>query len=972
MKSIIARTILMILIVIFFVGCERQHETSFQEKQKVTQEVSIKRDETQITFLDKNLHKAILEHLEKEDKDIILMYELENIEELNINNKSIHRIDGLENLNNLKKLNINSNYISDLTPINNLKYLEELKAQENQIRDFTPLLHLIRNNKMKKIDITDNWLVNLDQLVPYWTDDYIDERKPDSILSSDTVIYINEIMGFNTETIADGEGEYVDWVELYNPNDETIDLSNFHLSDDEEDYFLWQFPEGTQMKGKEYLLVWGSRKDTIDSNGEWHTNFSIGTDPLILSDAEGKIVDYVPTIVMPKDYSFGRSSEDSNEWVFFDEESVSPREENPIIDEVFVANSNMNPYFSIESGFYEETFVLELHKRNENETIYYTLDGSTPDPVNNSESTYEYTGAITIESDEIISSSELTQETHISMIPTTPGGWRRDRGWQRPLEVYQSTVVRARTYREDQFSEVVTHTYFVDEKKSKTFNVPIVSITVDKEDLFGRDNGIYVPNNYYNRGRHSEKEGHITFFETDGTVGFSQNIGLRIHGQESRMYPLKSLRLYARRDYDSQSSIEYELFPNRKRQNNEDKIIDSFDRVLLRASGQDIYYGLLRDALLDNLVSSYTKVDTQGYRPTLVFINGEYWGLHDIRERFDTKYIKEHYNVDEEYQITILENNAQLDKGNIEGQSHYEDMIQYLKNNDIRQEEHYEYIQTQMDINNFIDYMIIKIYAGDNDWPGNNVRYWRYNKGSLDNEEYGLDGKWRWMLFDTDFGFDHPAGGYGSYRINHISTATKAGGTSWPNPDWSTYLLRRLLQNPSFENKFITRYNDLLNTAFHPERVLNIIEEMEEAIEGEIDRHIKRWGHPLSVDVWQEQVGLIKRYGENREEYARNHIRQYFGLSQPVEVMMIFDPNKAKIRVNTIKINGEINQRDIMKEDRTVLWDGKYFKNFPITLTVEEKEGSQFSHWEISGKKQTGTTIEVIPNKGLEIKPILY
>ncbi len=235
-----------------------------------------------------------------------------------------------------------------------------------------------------------------------------------------------------------------------------------------------------------------------------------------------------------------------------------------------------------------------------------------------------------------------------------------------------------------------------------------------------------------------------------------------------------------------QEYIEYPVFGNRKIVQ-EDNVTDKFKTLLLRNGGNDAQSTIFRDAIMQSLVE-HTSLDVQAYKPVILFLNGEYWGIHNIRERFDKYYFENYYGVSEE-ELVIMEKDGELVEGTEEDVAYYRNMIDYIKNNSMKDSKHYQYISTLIDIENFILYNMAQIFFDNTDWPGNNNDFWRVRKETYDEDApYGHDGRWRWLLYDTDFGFGlYPY--YGGYNNNTLVHATKAGETEWPNPDWSTLIL---------------------------------------------------------------------------------------------------------------------------------------------------------------------------------------
>ena len=178
-----------------------------------------------------------------------------------------------------------------------------------------------------------------------------------------------------------------------------------------------------------------------------------------------------------------------------------------------------------------------------------------------------------------------------------------------------------------------------------------------------------------------------------------------------------------------------------------------------------------------------------------------------MREKINEHMLASKHNVSAN-EITILTNNADVLKGD---NNEYNKLINFINNNDLSNSENYEYVSSQIDIDQYTLYQASNIYFNNTDWPGNNIKFWKHP-----------DTKWRWIMYDTDFGFG-PWWNLNNYRENTLSFSLEVNGGDWPNPPWSTLLFRKLIMNNSFKNQFINRYADELNTRFKPENVVNHI-----------------------------------------------------------------------------------------------------------------------------------------------------
>lgn len=595
--------------------------------------------------------------------------------------------------------------------------------------------------------------------------------------------------------------------------------------------------------------------------------------------------------------------------------------------------------FSHPSGFYDEAFFLRINTDNKDKDIkiFYTLDGSNPTPNSNLYENY-------IE----ISSRENDTDIY-TQIRDIADGYRLP---SKP--VFKATIVRFRAFNGNEpTSDIVTGTYFINPKASDKYSLPVISLVTDPSNLFDYNKGIYVKGKFYKElydpalqpwelqgnysqtGRDWEKIAHIDFFDANGVRGFSQNVGIRIHGGATRSFPQKSLRIYARKEY-GEKSINYPIF-NEQKIWAKNKVAEKFDTLLLRNGGNDCYNSLFRDAMMQSLME-YTALDLQAYQPAIAFINGEYWGIYNIRERVDEHYFKSYYNIDEE-DLVILEDNGVLDEGNPGDEQCYHDMVDYIKKNSLENPEHYKYINNLVDTDNLIDYYIAQIFFGNTDWPGNNNRFWRKRVDYNPDSPYGHDGRWRWILFDTDFGFGLYAHS-GDYNSNTLVHATQDDGPDWPNPEWSTFLFRNLLSNETFKNKFVNRFADHLNTSFKSERVVERIVDMKNLIEPEIDEHNQRWPNRWN---WEESINVMLEFAQKRPEKQRNHIVSFFNLQGLSSINLnVSDEKHGYIKINSI----DVNENSPGIKNSVYPWTGTYFNGIPITITAIPSSGHKFVRWE--------------------------
>ncbi len=508
-------------------------------------------------------------------------------------------------------------------------------------------------------------------------------------------------------------------------------------------------------------------------------------------------------------------------------------------EEVFVPSEIPAPEFSVLPGFYDGRFDLELIVP-EGTKVYYTLDGSEPMPGEGN--TFSYIDPISVET-----------------CGTTKGNG-----------LPSATVVRAVAITADgQCSDVQTGSYFVARKMTEWYEVPVISIVTDPENFYGEETGIYT--NYEEKGREWERPAHFEYFLPDGTREISMNVGVRLNGAYSRRFEMKSLRVYARAEYDTQKKFEYDFFSDglipAVEKNGEQKNIQKFKRLVLRGGGNESdawEVTFFRDILTQSLMVG-TSLDVQAYQPAVVFLNGEFYGILNIRERMDDRYLAAHYNCAEEdvaiYGFKYNKDDdgkvilpkegedvfrVEMEEGSEEEVAFFEEAYDFVTLNDMSDPAMYAKALEYFDIENFIDYLCVEMYCGNTDWPHNNCEAWRYT--GEPSEEYGLDGKIRWLLFDTDFGF----GLYGHHVEEQIIASMVADQRGeQPYRDVLTCLFRAFLKNEGFKTQFKTRFIELLNTNFRATNVLEKVDALTEIYKPLVAEKYLKYGerHPIDYNM---------------------------------------------------------------------------------------------------------------------------
>lgn len=751
-------------------------------------------------------------------------------------------------------------------------------------------------------------------------------------------LVINEIMSSNATTIHDEDFDYEDWIELFNGTDSVINLESYKLSDDFSNPDRWVFPEVTINPG-EFLLIFASGKDRYGP-GYLHTNFSISKagEPVLLSNANGQIIDYIPPVFIATDVSYGRYPDGGTNFYFFD--PATPGSENNTSN----YNQLLQPViFNKLGGFYKNEIYLELFHQDPGVTIIYTLDGSEPDINNLDGMQYLYKNdyAYHPEDDfgEFLTDSfySLAYNSPIHIINrdcfedklTGKSSTMRPENYTPLSPVTKGTVVRAKAFKPGALSKTTeTHTYFIDPQGRSKYSLPVISIATQEDNLFDYYNGIYTAGivadewridnpdeelpgycfgNFVRRGIETEIPAHFEFFDNSSTTAdFCQDVGIRLHGGlYTRSHPLKTFRIYARSRYGNKY-LEYPFF--------HDYDYDSFKRLLLRNSGNDYWNTLFRDAAIQISMKDM-NFETQAYLPTSVFVNGENWGILNIRERYDKHYFLRVFGI-EEHELDYL-SNWEVKEGNA---THWVETINYIKHNDIRICDHYQHIKTKIDIDNFIDYHIAHIYANNFDWPHNNNDRFRKKTENYDPEApHGQDGRWRWVLYDMDFGFnmfDDPE----AYNFNMLEFATD------PNkPEWATFLIINLLENSEFRQKFIDRFEFHLLNTFDANRIVGIIDSVAAIIQPELHYHSHRWRRgTVTVKNWGVQVNIMRNFAKKRPCAMRNMIMDFFNIQDSAYAAAVCNPGSHVYPVTVSRDHLNVSVFPVPAKDYLIVCSGDH------------------------------------------------
>lgn len=617
------------------------------------------------------------------------------------------------------------------------------------------------------------------------------------------------------------------------------------------------------------------------------------------------------------------------------------------------------PTPSIEAGIYTSAVDLELSHEEAGVSIFYTLNGDEP-----SVSDILYSGPITLDNIE-------DEPDVFSVIPTNPNltfpygtysaGRANSRGWVPPYtDGYKVNVIRYKAFKPGFApSPTITQTFIVDPSGTDLYTVPIVSIAMDFKDIFSNASGVYVygdhpDGNYEQKGADWEKIMSFEYIDENGEIAVFQNSRTRIHGGGSRHAPKKSFRIYG--ETDTIKNFKYPFF--------EDSEIDKYKRILLKAGGHrpDCFP---RDDL-GNMLTKGLNVEQQHFRHVIVFINGEYWGIHSIKERMDNYFIQNLYGIDDD-DITMLDQEYDIQgNGHAADSAKMKNLEGFVDVNDMNDPANYAYVLERMDVDNYIDYMAAEIFLSNEDWVYSNVNIWRKNGDFDPSKPAGHDGRFRWAIYDLDGAFGGSCAN-AFYTVNTLAAATIIGG------EFSSYsrFFRGMLGSDEFKIKFVNRMNDLANSWFRTEEMEEKMDSMYAMTTPEIFENANRWRYPSfasnladrydevpNIDRWNELWDLLHLFAERRGRKVREHMMEKWDYPEDTTTVTIDvnDIEMGRVKVNSILINHNLPG----VEDGLYPWTGDYINTVPVPLIAVPLPGYQFIEWMETG--ETNDTISWTPS----------
>ena len=514
--------------------------------------------------------------------------------------------------------------------------------------------------------------------------------------------------------------------------------------------------------------------------------------------------------------------------------------------------------FSANGGFYEDVFELELFSTNPQGHIRYTTNGNKP-----TAQSPLYMKPLPLDTS-LYSKSDIY--TIVNTIPSI---------FYLPDGIQKAIVIRAAVFDENDscVSPVATQSYFIRALGCDLHGLPVLSIAADSLALFDYETGIFIPGihydpadstntgNYTMRGREWERIVNLEFYEPDNR-GINQECGLRTHGGASRWFQQKGMKLYAREEY-GKKRFSHRFFENTPIAKFKHLKLHPFRcSNWLQTGGQDY---------MSQSIAAQLDIEAMAVRQTVVFLNGEYWGIYTLEESNDERYLEDHYDVDLE-KVNILKFWGVPYYGD---PTEWQEVFWWMPNADLTQPEDSTYAFSHIDVNCFIDYMLFETFSANLDWPQNNVMIWQAETGV----------PFRWIFYDGDGCFSRP---------DYLAIENSL------NKELSSVVFKRFLENRSFLEAFYARYYQLHESYLSYDFMKSVLEQYRQAVEGEIDAQSQRFHFPTNRERWLDDMDRADMIFRTRHEYFSAELEQLHSVNEQAEVTLLCYPNPSSGEVHIL------------------------------------------------------------------------
>ncbi len=697
-------------------------------------------------------------------------------------------------------------------------------------------------------------------------------------------VVVNEYSCANLQQFFDFYLGTEDWIELYNPSALPVDLTDYHLSDNENKPAKWTFPANTVIDAGGYLYVWCSGRDLKDQQGRLHTNFKLtqtksNAEHIVFADPSETILENIEVEKTQAHESRARFPDGSNTWRISLEPSLGSSNDNTLTKTAYAARPTMDQV----AGFYTGQVTVAISSTEPDAVIRYTLTGKEPNA----------------------NSPVYTQA----------------------LVLTKTTVVKAATFSNNPLihkSFVQFNTYFINEDHS----LAVVSVASDGVlELANGDQSL-------------RPWGSIEFFDKSKQRKTRTYGELNSHGQDSWANDQRSLDWVSRDEMGYNYALQEKLFPLTDR--------DEFQRIILRASGDDNYPAAhhaqnegsahVRDAYIQNLAKrGKLDLDLRTAEKCIVYLNGQYWGVYDMREIPDDHDYTDYYYGQGKYdlQYVLTWGSTWAAYGGAPALDDWNAMRSFIMNNSMNNPGKFKYVTDHFDYKSLIDYVIVNSFTVCTDWLNYNTGIWR----GLNPD--GTHQKWGYILWDNDATFDFYINYTGLPTTEYTAKPCNPEGLSGnSDPEQHILVLNKLRTNQEVERYYVTRQADLMYTVFGCENMLNYLDTIEGLIDPEMARHADRWFGTYTE--WKNNVDRLRDFITNRCNILPSLMDDCYAVSGPYQTKVVVDPPlSGTLNINTLTYTAD-------QFPHTQPYFGGSDAGISLWAFADTAAGYKFDHWSAS------------------------
>lgn len=687
-------------------------------------------------------------------------------------------------------------------------------------------------------------------------------------------VMINEYSCSNLNSYTDNFGNFEDWIELYNGGTSAVNLTGYRLSDKKTNLAKWTFGNVT-IAANGFLRIWASGAN-VTAGVNLHTNFSLTQckpDLIIFSNATNIVQDSMTLQRTQVGHSRGRTTNGAAAWSVFLNPTPNASNNTATPYQTYATTPSMNKV----AGFYAAAQSITITSPDPNVTIRYTTNGSTP------------TGSSTV--------------------------------YTVPFNVSATTVVRARA-----FSSVSTIPASFVESNTFFINSPH---TVNVMSVFGDQLATLM------NGTQNTPQVGAEYFDSSGTFRTEGYGEANKHGNDSWFYAQRGIDFVCRDQYGYNYALTHRIFGMKSRK--------EFQHVILKAAANDNYpfegqpnnnfpgeFGgaHIRDQYVHTVSQKAgMHLDERTWAPMILYVNGQYWGLYDIREKVDDKDFTKYYHNTKADSLQMLKTwgGTWSEYGGAQAQTDWNNLVNFVQSNNMTVAANYNFVDGVYNVKSLADYVILNSYVVASDWLNWNTEWWRGLNVNANKK------KWRYALWDEDATFNHYINYTGVPSTDPNADPCDPESLGDPGGQGHVPILNALMTNPTFKQYYVMRYFDLLNGPLSCNRMITIYDSMINVITPEMPQQITRWGGTMAQ--WQNNVTDLRNFILERCDTLTKLFNSCYNVTGPYTIKVNVDPpGSGTVNFNSLNLT-------------SFVWSGVYPGNLPINISESPNANYCFSYW---------------------------